>query len=52
MYMDFLLTRSQGDEMGQKSKNLRLLTSDMDDNGRKQDLFAFNNIRGLYIYSW
>lgn len=50
MYMDSLLkTRSQGDEMGAKSKTLRLLTSDMDDNGRKQDLFVFNNIRGLYI---
>ena len=50
--MDFLLkTRSQGDEMGAKSKSLRLLTSDMDDNGRKQDLFAFNSIRGLHIYN-
>ena len=29
----------------QESKNLRLLTSDMDDNDRKPDPFAFNNVR-------
>lgn len=40
MYMDSLLkTRSQGDEMGAKSKPLRLWLSDMDDNENK--IFCF-----------